>query len=391
MDNSAGPPSHSGFSKIQISATVILIVLLISSILIFSLHPPMRDFEVNHTAGKRMRLGETLYRVEDEHYMFKYLPSAAFLYVPLASLPLDLAKSIWFLLTVAALAGMVLLSRTLLPPGKGPHVWWLPVVILAKFYFREIELGQINAMVTAVLLGMLLLLNRSRHPLRRQAGAGCAWGLAVSMKPYSFIFFPYWVVKKHIIPLAAGFLFILSALFWPACYYGFKGNFMVLKEWFSTLSASTPMLLSSQDNVSLPAFFTKICGTPGRGLVPALAGILILAGLMLWIIYRGKSLSRPAVLEGGMILTCIPLVSPLGWDYTFLSATLGVMTTVYFFHHYSRPARIILGANFAVIGLSLYDLMGPQGYSRFMNWSVLTINFLILTGYLAYLRFKKIY
>jgi hypothetical protein len=373
------------------TAFILLFLLAAGLILIFNLHPPMRDFEVNYTAGKRMRLGETIYRFEDEHYMFKYLPSAALLYIPLALLPLNTAKSIWFILSLAALAGVVFFSRKLLPSGGKTWVWWLPALILAKFYFREIELGQINAMVTSVLLCTLLLLKQDSCHTGRHPAAGCSWGLAVSMKPYSFIFLPYWMIKKYAPVLAAGIAFILAAGFLPSYYYGFKGNLAVLKEWAATLSHSTPLFFSSQDNVSLIAFFTKSLGTPSRAFFPALTAILLLGVLILYVILKGRTLHRPVALEGAMILTCIPLVSPLGWDYTFISSTLGVMTILYFFHHYPRPARILCGLNFIVIGLSLYDLMGPLWYSRIMHWSVLTINFLILVGYLAYLRFKEIY
>jgi hypothetical protein len=377
--------------KRRITAVILLMLLAAGMILIFQIHPHMRDFEVNYTAGKRMRLGETLYRQDDEHYMFKYLPSAALLYVPLACLPLNTAKSIWFVLSLAALACVVILSRKLLPLGKKTWPWVGTVFILAKFYLREIQLGQINAMVTAVLLAMFLTLKHNSFHIRRHSSAGFAWGLAVSMKPYSFIFFPYWLIKRHFILLAAGLAFILAAGFLPAYYYGFSGNLTVLQEWYATLSQSTPMLFSSQDNVSLIAFFTKLSGSPGRAILPAAAFILLLAGLVLAVIIKGRALYQPAVLEGALLLLCIPLVSPLGWDYTFLSATLGIMTILHFFKFYSLPARIVCGLNFAVIALSLYDLMGPQVYARFMHWSVLTINFLILAGYLAYLRFKKIY
>jgi hypothetical protein len=35
-------------------------------------------------------------------------------------------------------------------------------------------------------------------------------------------------------------------------------------------------------------------------------------------------------------------------------------------------------------------LRGRELYARFMSWSVITINFLILIAYLFYLRFRKI-
>ena len=42
----------------------------------------MRDFEVNFRAAERLRAGESLYQTSDGHYMFKYFPSSALLYVP---------------------------------------------------------------------------------------------------------------------------------------------------------------------------------------------------------------------------------------------------------------------------------------------------------------------
>jgi len=48
----------------------------------------MADFTVNYKAGDRILHGETLYRVQDEHYQFKYSPYCALIYLPLALLPL---------------------------------------------------------------------------------------------------------------------------------------------------------------------------------------------------------------------------------------------------------------------------------------------------------------
>jgi hypothetical protein len=45
--------------------------------------------------------------------------------------------------------------------------------------------------------------------------------------------------------------------------------------------------------------------------------------------------------------------------------------------------------NFSVMALSLYDLLGRQLYAQLMAWSVPTVNFLIISGALFYLRLKK--
>ena len=100
-------------------------------------------------------------------------------------------------------------------------------------------------------------------------------------------------------------------------------------------------------------------------------------------------MSEPVPLEAGLLLLFIPLLSPLGWDYTFLSAFLAVLIV---FRHWDRfPAlgRAVLVVNAAMIGLALYDLLGRKLYAGFMALSIPTLNFLVIAAALFYLRAKK--
>ena len=58
----------------------------------------------------RAAAGKPLYRASDEHYQFKYLPASAFVFAPLAALPLQLAKACWFGLSVITLIYVVLIG-----------------------------------------------------------------------------------------------------------------------------------------------------------------------------------------------------------------------------------------------------------------------------------------
>ena len=353
----------------------------------------MVDFQVNYIAGKRLRWAETLYRFEDRHFMFKYLPSAAFLYLPLSCLPLQAAKLIWYFLIIACSGGIIFISYRLLPDGDKPkYLMILPLLITARFFLREIALGQINTVVTVTLLIMTLYLASEAKGAADKRGlyAGLFWGAGVAMKPYALIFLPYLIIKKKWTPLAAGFGCIAAALIAPAVFYGFQGNFTVLKEWHSTLSRSTPPLLSTLDNISILASFTKWTDDPDFSLICSAALISLMSILVLILILKGRELQRPEVLECGLCLTVIPLVSPLGWDYTLLSSTLGIMLLIRYFTVFAKFWRIFLVVNFAVIALAFYDLLGKELYTLFMKWSVTTVNFLVLSGYLAYLRIKKI-
>ena len=97
------------------------------------------------------------------------------------------------------------------------------------------------------------------------------------------------------------------------------------------------------DNVSVAAFFAKWTGDGARALVPTAVVLALLAGVMLAVVIRGRGLDRAPVLEMAMVLTLIPLVSPMGWDYTFLMALLAVTLLVNYFDVLPGPARAAAG------------------------------------------------
>jgi hypothetical protein len=354
----------------------------------------MADFEVNYRAGQRLRSAETLYRIEDEHYMFKYLPASAILYAPLTLVSLPAAKAIWYGLILICSALLVYLAHRLLPHGerKSSWTWLLPALILGKYFFREWDLGQINTMVGVVLLGMTACLAGERPASRtgREIGAGLFWGMGVALKPYALIFLPYLVLKGRWRGLAAGMLAIGAALAIPVFYYGLPGNLAVHREWFTTLSRSTPGLLDSQDNISLLALFVKWTGDRRLAILLAGCAVAALALLVLWMVRRGRALSGTTYLDGSVLLLCIPLVSPLGWDYTLILAFPALMVVIQHFRSFSRPWQGILIVDSLLIALTLYDVMGEEYYAWYLNRSIPTLNFLLILGYALYLRGRRL-
>src|SRR4030095_7675970 len=101
----------------------------------------MHDSEVPWTAANRAAAAEPLYRAEDEHYQFKYLPAFAVLAIPLGVMPLPVAKGVWFVGSVAMLIGLLALSVHLLPEQRKRTAFLVAsaIVVLAKFYARELD------------------------------------------------------------------------------------------------------------------------------------------------------------------------------------------------------------------------------------------------------------
>jgi hypothetical protein len=314
---------------------VILIIVVFLLLFLFRVKNDMIDFRVNWEAGKRLRLAETPYRFEDGHYMFKYLPSSAILYLPLSYLPLDVAKGIWYFFIIFCSLALIRLSFLLVPSKTEKSKWLMviPPLILIKYFLREIDLGQINTLVALILLIMVWYLNRQTNGRSHieDIYSGFLWGLAVALKPYALIFFLYFLLKGRWKTLLSGMCMLSIALFIPSLYYGLKGNFIVLDEWISTLTQSTPTLLTTWDNISIIAFFNKWTGDPKLSLVLTVICLSILALLVLLLMILGKRVEKAAVLECSVLLILIPLASPLGWDYNLLMSILGIMIVVHNF------------------------------------------------------------
>lgn len=354
----------------------------------------MRDFQVNVQAGDRLAHGETLYRVSDEHYQFKYAPFAAIIYVPFAGLPLGAAKALWLAVVLAAVFFGSAAASGLAGLSAENHPWrsaW-PALILSKYFLREIELGQINAVITAIFLGMAFLLPPPESPRRsgREMAAGLLAGLGGALKPYGIIMLPYLFLKKRWTAFLSGASFLILSLVVPAAFYGWKGNGAVHSEWIRTLSQSTPPLLVSQDNVSLLGLFSKWIGPSGTATLCYGAAVAVLAAAMIYVLVHGLGLTRPEPLEIGLLLLFIPLISPLGWEYTYLSAVLAVAILLAHWPRMARGWRVFLAADFVLIALSLYDVMRPALFHFYLGKSLPTLAFLALAAALLDLRRRRL-
>jgi hypothetical protein len=366
---------------------VTLVLLAVSAAYVLRISGGMADFSVYYRAGQRMAAHETIYQPSDGHYMFKYFPSAALVYVPLTALPVEGAKAVWFGLSIAALAGMFRITGSLVSASPAPYALVVSGLILAKYFLHELRLGQINILVTLVMLLGIRALD-DRRGERGELQSGALTGLAIALKPYAALLLPYFVLTRRWRGAAALLSALAAALALPALFYGVDGNLSLLRQWAVELSRSTPSLLTNNDNVSVAAFFTKWRGE-GQALAPTLVVLGGLAVVTTAVVLRGRGQPRAHVLDSALVLTLIPLVSPLGWDYTFLMSLLAVHLVVSSLSAFPLPVRWLLAANFAIVALATYDVLGRARYATFMQWSVTTLNFVAVVVALAYLRFRR--
>jgi hypothetical protein len=346
----------------------------------------MPDFEVYWTAGSRAIAAEPLYRADDGHFQFKYLPAFALLVSPVATLPLPLAKAGWFGGSAVLMVVLLWLSLLAMPALRKPPVWLVVLTFLAmaKFYAHELVLGQVN-----LLFGVLVVLAIVWMRSGREIPAGLLLALAVVVKPYAAIFVPWLVTRRSraaFLAMSAGLLALLAL---PIARYGWDGNLQLLADWWQTVTSTTGPNLLNPDNVSLSAMFAKWFGPASQAsFLAAVTGAILLALAGVVMAGRGR-LPVPDALEGALLLMLIPLLSPQGWDYVFLIGTPAVMLLINELSSLPRDLRYATIAAIAVAALSIFDLMGRTAYATFMHLSLITICFLIQTAALITLRFRR--
>src|SRR5262245_6484956 len=201
---------------VRLSIAAVVLAALVA-LFAYKIAAKMPDFEVYWRAGSRAAVAEPLYREEDEHFQLKYLPAFAVLAIPLAMLPLTVAKAAWFGITAGLIPVLLALSLALLPSRRRPP-WLLALltlILMGKFYGHELVLGQVNLLFAVIVSAAVLLVADGRHGL-----AGWFFALAVIIKPYAVLFLPWLAAQGAIRALTTAAAGILVALALPAPLYG---------------------------------------------------------------------------------------------------------------------------------------------------------------------------
>jgi hypothetical protein len=347
----------------------------------------MRDFEVPWTAAVRAATAEPLYRAEDEHYQFKYLPAFAVLAIPVGVFPLPVAKAVWFSASVGLLIALIALSVRLLPEQRKRTAFLVAsaIVVLAKFYARELDMGQVNLLFAVAATGALLAMKRGRELL-----AATLLVLTIAIKPYGALLLPVLLVRRRpLTTVAVGFGVALLFLL-PVPLYGLAGTVDLHRGWFLTITESTVPNLLNPDNVSLASMYAKWFGVGTFTAVLASLTGLVLAGGVVMVFRRRGLVSFPEGLEGSLLLLLIPLFSPQGWDYVLLIATPAIVYLANYLDMLTGPWRTVTVAAALTIGLSLFDIMGRAAYAAFMGVAVISVCAVVLASSLCALRVRRL-
>jgi hypothetical protein len=258
-------------------------------------------------------------------------------------------------------------------------------VLLGKFFVHEIDLGNFNLLMAALVVYAAYCMTRGREAL-----AGALVALAIVIKPYAVLFVPYVLARRRLASIASLLVVFGLALILPAAIYGWEGNAKLLSDWWMTVTSSTDRLLDDRNNVSALSVFTRSLGHGGPAPMLALATVVVLLATAALVFFMRGPIASPEGLEIGILLTMIPIISPQGWDYVFLIAAPGVMYLVNYQSKLPHVLRALVIAALLVVAFSIFDVVGRTAYTAVMKYSVIPICYVVQIAGMAALRARRV-
>jgi hypothetical protein len=278
------------------------------------------------------------------------------------------------------------LARRALPDQRMPG-WWLVGVLLVglgKYHAEDLVLGQINILLTLVVVGAIVAFNGGRDAL----GGGLV-AVAVVIKPYALILLPWLVARREPRALAGAAAVSTVAMLLTVADYGVSGTVLLHREWWATVTTTTADTLTHSDNVSVAAMFTRWIGAGAAASWLATgAGVLLLASAVA-VFLRRRGVPRPDGLEAALLLALTPPISPQGWDYVLVVSTPALIWLANYHDQLPPVMRWLTAGAVAITLLTLYDLLGRSLLYALLNLSVITVAVFVVIGALYTLRVRR--
>ena len=155
------------------------------------------------------------------------------------------------------------------------------------------------------------------------------------------LFVPWLIARRQLPSIASACAGLAVVLLLPATIYGWNGNIDLHREWWRTVTETTAPNLSIYDNVSVAGMFYRWVGPGDLSARLAYGTGLVLLGVAALVFFLRRGIAFPEGVEGALLLTLMPLLSPQGWDYVFLIATPAIVYLANYLDLLPRPMRVL--------------------------------------------------
>lgn len=313
------------------------------------------DLTVYLKAAEMVRIGNPghMYGVENSrHWHYIYSPLLALLLVPLSAWPLIINVILAYLLSLACLVGVILLSKYFTNRSEtAPWQIALAGIFCLPLFLNTMTRGQLGVFILffEVLVFYCYLKNR-----KVLAGIFLSFAVAMKISPLAFLYF-FFLIKKEWKILTSAFLTSLFFLFvFPSFVLGMDMNWTLLTTWQKLMAQGssdqahqsylwneifTPF---ADDNQSLYALLTRFFGPLEENFAKVSnAGIRFAAsafGIFLLVLLFLKKQPSPFSPQHNRV--------PLLAEYSLYPIAMLIASPVASLHHYTALYFLFLAALF---------------------------------------------
>lgn len=352
----------------------------------------LSDFEVYYKAAFRLINSENLYRhTEDGHYIFKYSPVSALIFIPFTLFSFGVAKIIYWVFLSGIIVLNFYISVRLLSPKIGlKHdskqvniIYLLSALILALHFLRELHLGQVN-----YLLLFMYVLVLSALIKEKVITASILLSLSLFIKPFGLIFLPYLVYRRK---FKALILVGLSSVAWgfiPLLFYR-NWNLFINQyyAWVNEIGVEMgnkqALLVDANHTIfSVIARFTPLRFILSDPKFAPFYQIVILSALLFFFykVFKLSSWNRTAdntILDFYLMIGFIPLLAFTS-ENAFVFEQLLVIVILFYFKLLSTSDKILAILSFVFIGGNFAELLGHRISAFLDNNSFVSIGAMLL-------------
>ena len=356
--------------------------LELAVVIVFAATYNALDFRIYMWGGHAVLHDSRLYLALAYGHWFTYSPFAAIVFVPVAALPLAVARVLWDLVSVVALAYSCILILKL--AGYRPSRIAVAGVVAAAMaldpVWQTLFLGQINLILLALILTDIWLVSRGSSRLAVGVGVGVA--AAIKLTPAIFIVF-FLLARRTKAALVAAGTFIVCGLI------GFLVAPRASKLYWEHLSHDTKRVGAPYISNQSP-YGTAIRIAEGQGHIGAWWIIVPLAFAVIGLT-AAAILARRHDWLGATAVTGTTglLVSPISWAHHWVWVLPALVLLVRSGHRIAAAAGYLL---FAVAPFWFTPhAAGPREYG--FHWLLtLVANCFLIAGlaFLAYMAYTAL-
>ncbi len=208
------------------------------------------DFNTYYLAGERVLGGLPIYPPTDSD-RFLYAPIFALLFAPIAALPPKLAQLAFFIVNAFALVELIIGAGVMLFGRRRrlrAALIVIPVALCFRFIGNNIEHGQINLIVLALIVWAIIYADEIRAPL-----AGLMLAAAILIKPFAILAAAYIFMRRRFNSFGWSIVGVIILIVAPVFVFGPHRWVLQTTQYLQAVSSMTARyrtMLTNQSAVS---------------------------------------------------------------------------------------------------------------------------------------------